>query len=152
MESRNLLQVFRISIVHPNYNTHTATMSRFFTAGDSSSESSSSDEEELYSDPEAQKHSEEESSSESESEEEEEGSGSGSDDDDKTGVNKFLRDQESSEESEDEEKVTVVKSAKDKRLEEIEGVVKLIDNARKIGDWNTISTGTTVTWPEIPKC
>ncbi|KAL8772342.1 MAG: hypothetical protein Q9209_002554 [Squamulea sp. 1 TL-2023] len=113
-------------------------MSRFFAGGDSSSESSSSDEEELYSDPEAEKEDEE---SEEQSEEEDEGEESSSDDEGgKGGVAKFLRNQESSEESEDEDKVTVVKSAKDKRLEELEGVVKLIDNARRINDWSTIST------------
>lgn len=118
-------------------------MSKFFkAAGDSSSESSSSDEEELYSDPEAEQKSEDESEEESDEDEEEEEGESSDEDGDKTGVNKFLRDQESSEESEDEEKVTVVKSAKDKRLEELEGVVKLIDNARKINDWSSISTGT----------
>ncbi|KAL8963974.1 MAG: hypothetical protein Q9183_004801, partial [Haloplaca sp. 2 TL-2023] len=114
-------------------------MSRFFTAGDSSSESSSSDEEELYSDREAEEKSEEESEEESD-EEEEEDEESSSDDDTKGGVSKFLRDVASSEESEDEDKVTIVKSAKDKRLEELEGVVKLIDNARKINDWSSIST------------
>jgi Eukaryotic translation initiation factor 3 subunit 8 N-terminus len=52
--------------------------------------------------------------------------------------------EESSEEeseSEDEDKVTVVKSAKDKRLEELEGTVRLIENAEKINDWAVISTG-----------
>ncbi|TPR07151.1 Glutamine synthetase, catalytic domain family protein [Aspergillus niger] len=45
-----------------------------------------------------------------------------------------------SEESEDEERVTIVKSAKDKRLEELENTVKLIENAEKISDWAVIST------------
>ncbi|KAG8530024.1 Translation initiation factor 3 subunit c [Bacidia gigantensis] len=113
-------------------------MSRFFTAGDSSSESSSSDEEELYSDQEQQQ-GEEEESSEEEEEEEDEGSSS-SDEGGKTGGSRFLRDAASSDESEDEDKVTVVKSAKDKRHEELEGIVRLIENASKIGDWSTIST------------
>ncbi|KAL8747452.1 MAG: hypothetical protein Q9190_000664 [Brigantiaea leucoxantha] len=118
-------------------------MSRFFTAGDSSSESSSSDEEELYSDQEAEEESEADSEEKSEEEEEDEDgkdSSSSSDEGGKRGVSKFLRDQESSEESEDEDKVTVVKSAKDKRLEELEGVVKLIENAEKINDWSSILT------------
>ena len=115
-------------------------MSRFFTAGDSSSESSSSDEEDLYSDQEP--HEDEEESSEEEEEEEDEGSSS-SDDGGKTGGSRFLRDAASSDESDDEDKVTVVKSAKDKRHEELEGVIKLIENASKIGDWSTISTGRT---------
>lgn len=113
-------------------------MSRFFTQGDSSSESSSSDEEELYSEEEGVQKSEEESSEEEEASEEEESSSS--DEGGKSGVSKFLRDVASSDESEDEDKVTVVKSAKDKRLEELEGVVKVIDNASKIGDWSTIAT------------
>ncbi|KAM0800024.1 eukaryotic translation initiation factor 3 subunit 8 N-terminus-domain-containing protein [Usnea florida] len=113
-------------------------MSRFFTQGDSSSESSSSDEEELYSDEEGEQKSAEESSEEEEASEDE--ASSSSDEGGKSGVSKFLRDVASSDESEDEDKVTVVKSAKDKRLEELEGVVKVIDNAVKIGDWSTIAT------------
>ena len=123
-------------------------MSRFFTAGDSSSESSSSDEESLYGDEQVEEKSEDESEEESE-EEEEEDEDTSSEEGDKTGVNKFLRDQESSEESEDEDKVTIVKSAKDKRLEELEGVVKLIDNAKKINDWSSISTGKNHTSMEL---
>ncbi|KAI4211646.1 MAG: hypothetical protein LQ351_005549 [Letrouitia transgressa] len=117
-------------------------MSRFFKPGDSSSESSSSDEEELYSDQEADEKSEEESEgkSEEEEEEEEDEESSSSDEGGKRGVSKFLRDQESSEESEDEDKITIVKSAKDKRQEELEGVVKLIENAEKINDWSSISS------------
>lgn len=115
-------------------------MSRFFTAGDSSSESSSSDEEELYSGDEAQQKSEEESSSEEEATEEED-EASSDEEGGKGGVSKFLRDVASSDESEDEDRHTVVKSAKDKRLEELEAVVKLIENARKINDWSSISTG-----------
>ncbi|PWY75539.1 eukaryotic translation initiation factor 3 subunit EifCc [Aspergillus heteromorphus CBS 117.55] len=114
-------------------------MSRFFYGGgsDSDSESSSSDEE-LYSDrEEAEEQSEEESSEEGEedsdvdSSDEEEG---------KTGANRFMKNVSESEESEDEERVTVVKSAKDKRLEELESTVKLIENAEKINDWAVIST------------
>lgn len=115
-------------------------MSRFFTAGDSSSESSSSDEEELYSEEENAQKSEEESDDQNE----------GSDDDDsssddsevgKSGVSRYLRGHSESDESEDEDKVTVVKSAKDKRLEELETVTRLIENAQKINDWSSISTG-----------
>lgn len=115
-------------------------MSRFFTAGDSSSESSSEDEEELYSEEEAKAPSEAESSDDEEASDEEGGSSS-SDEGGKSGVSKFLRDAVSSDESEDEDKVTIVKSAKDKRLEELEGVVKLIENALKINDWSSIATG-----------
>lgn len=116
-------------------------MSRFFTAGDSSSESGS-DEDDVYSEGEADEKSEEESSSE-----EEEGSDDDSDSSSdsegggKTGVSQFLKDHDSSDESEDDEKVTIVKSAKDKRFEELEAVMKLIENAVKINDWSSISTG-----------
>ncbi|KAI9820249.1 MAG: Translation initiation factor 3 subunit c [Pycnora praestabilis] len=114
-------------------------MSRFFHAGDSSSESSSSDEEELYSEEEEVQKSEEESSSEAEE---------GSDDEDSdsdeegkpSGASKFLRGDIDSDNSEDEDRVTIVKSAKDKRLEELEGTVRLIENAEKINDWAVIST------------
>ena len=115
-------------------------MSRFFTAADSSSESSSSDEEELYSEEEAVQKSEEESSDDQDGSDDQDSSSS-SDEGGKSGVSKFLKDTASSDESEDEDKVTIVKSAKDKRLEELEGVVKLIENAEKINDWSSISTG-----------
>ena len=117
-------------------------MSRFFTAGDSSSESSSEDEEELYSGDEgAAPKDAAESSSEEEGSDEEEEVSSASDDDTKTGPSKFLRDIASSEESEDEDKVTVVKSAKDKRLEELDAIVNTIDNKIKVGDWGRVSEG-----------
>ena len=121
-------------------------MSRFFHGGDSDSESSSSDEEELYSDREQAEASEEESDEEQTDSEDE---SSSSDDEGKgTGANRFLKPSgggaEDSEESEDEDRVTVVKSAKDKRLEELEGTIRLIDNAVKINDWPVISTGL---WP-----
>lgn len=122
-------------------------MSRFFTAGDSSSESSSSDEEELYSEEEAGQKSEEESDEDEEASDDEDESSSDSEGPGKSGVSKFLRDQVSSDESEDEDKVTIVKSAKDKRLEELESVVKLIENAEKINDWSSISTGQS--WFEV---
>ena len=115
-------------------------MSRFFTSGDSSSESSSSDEEELYSDEERQQEDDEESSEEEESAEE--GEESSSDEDGATGgVGRFLKGPASSDgESSDSDTPKVVKSAKDKRVEELEGVIKLIDNAIKINDWSSIST------------
>lgn len=117
-------------------------MSRFFTAGDSSSESSSEDEEELYSgDERVAEKDPAESSSEEEGSDDEEDVSSGSDDDTKTGPSKFLRDAASSDESEDEDKVTVVKSAKDKRLEELEVIVNTIDNKLKVGDWGRVSEG-----------
>ena len=117
-------------------------MSRFFTAQDSSSESSSSDEEELYSEEEPEQKSEEESSEEEDNEDEDEESSSDESAGGKTGVSKFLRDQASSDgESSESDTPKVVKSAKGKRLEELEGIIKLIDNAKKINDWSSISTG-----------
>jgi len=113
-------------------------MSRFFHGGGSDSESSSSDEEELYSDREEEASDEDESSEEGSSSEETESS---DDEGGLTGASRFMKDMPESEESEDEDKVTVVKSAKDKRLEELEGTVKLIENAEKINDWAVISTG-----------
>ncbi|KAJ5144980.1 Eukaryotic translation initiation factor 3 subunit C [Penicillium atrosanguineum] len=109
--------------------------SRFFYGSDSES-SSSGEEEDVYD------HSGEEDSEAEDSSDDSSDSGSDSDDSDdgKTGINKFLRDASDSEESEDEEKVTVVKSAKDKRLEGLENTIKLIENAQKIGDWSVIST------------
>ena len=116
--------------------------SRFFHRGDSDSESSSSDEEELY----AEQEEEEESSSEEEEDQDESEDESSSEDEELKGkgANRFLKPAggaEESDESEDEDRVTVVKSAKDKRLEEVEGTIKSIENAEKINDWAVISTG-----------
>lgn len=136
-------------------------MSRFFQAGSSESESDSS-EEELYGASGGEEQSEEESSEEEEeAEEEEEDSsdeddeGSGDDDDDekaKGGAAKgpgfYLRDKflkkdaggESSSESESEDEgKKVVKSAKDKLIDEIDNAIKAIENGKKINDWVTIS-------------
>ncbi|KAL4889867.1 eukaryotic translation initiation factor 3 subunit C [Aspergillus ambiguus] len=112
-------------------------MSRFFARGGSDSESSSEDEQELYSDHEEEDQFSEEESSEAESSEEEEEESS---DDEGAGASRFLKNVSESEESEDEERVTVVKSAKDKRLEELEGIIKTIENAEKINDWAVISS------------
>jgi len=118
--------------------------SRFFHGGDSDSESSSSEEEELYSEH------EEESEEGSEEEEEEEESEEESSEDEGRGMGaaRFLKPSgaggEESEESEDEDRERVVKSAKDKRYEELEGMIKLIENAEKINDWAVISTGKSI--------
>ncbi|KAI0998828.1 Eukaryotic translation initiation factor 3 subunit C [Podosphaera aphanis] len=115
-------------------------MSRFFH-GDSSSESSSSDEEELYSDEEAEEKS---GSSDDSSDKYEDDDDSSSEDEDgvkKSGANRFMRDADSeSEESSDEERAKVVKSAKDKRQEELEATIKAIENGEKINDWGAISS------------
>jgi len=117
-------------------------MSRFFTQGDSSSESESSDEEELYSDEEVTPKAEEKSSEEEGDEDGDGGEGEDSDEDAPKGANKFLKsDDDESEQESDEDAPKVVKSAKSKRLEELEGVIKAIHNAKKIGDWSVISNG-----------
>ncbi len=133
-------------------------MSRFFRkADDSDSDTESSSEEELMSsDDEAPKaaastakpaksrflrtsddDSESESESDSESDEEsmseEEGKGKKK--------SRFLRTEDSDEDSDEDEGKRVVKSARDKRLEEMEASGKQMDNALKINDWVAISNG-----------
>lgn len=115
-------------------------MSRFFH-GDSSSESSSSDEEELYSDEEDKEEESEEGSDDAEDDSDEDAD-EDEEDKAKTGANKFLKsDDEESEESSDEERPTLVKSAKDKRFEELEATIRSIENFEKINDWGHISSG-----------
>ena len=116
-------------------------MSRFFHAGDSSSESSS-DEEELYGsdEDEQQPKDEDDSDSEEESDEEEdEDESSSSDEGGRTGASRFLREASDDESESDEDKVTIVKSAKDKRFDELEGTIRLIENAEKISDWHNVN-------------
>ncbi|TVY39666.1 Eukaryotic translation initiation factor 3 subunit C [Lachnellula subtilissima] len=114
-------------------------MSRFFK-GDSSSESSSSDEEELYSEEEEEEAKEDSSDEDDDEGEDDEDSSSDDEDGKKTGANAFLKGAGSeSDESSDEEGTKVVKSAKDKRIEELEGTVKAIENGQKINDWGSIS-------------
>ncbi|OJD11980.1 eukaryotic translation initiation factor 3 subunit C [Blastomyces percursus] len=119
-------------------------MSKFFHGGGSDSDSSSSDEEELYSDhDESQDISDDEDES-SEEESSSEESSSDSDDGGEGGASKFFKHDagadDDSDESDDEDRVTIVKSAKDKRLEELEQTMRLIENAEKINDWAVIST------------
>ena len=135
------------SVSTPANNTYISssniTMSRFFH-GDSSSESSSSDEEELYSEEEAEEKaaSDAEDSDEEEDEDEDESSSEDEDGAKKSGANRFMRDADSdSEDSSDEDRAKIVKSAKDKRLEELEATVKGIENGQKINDWGSISAG-----------
>jgi len=111
-------------------------MSRFFHAGDS--DSSSSDEEEYDINPEEEQ-SEEETSDESSDEDSDADSDSSDSEDGKTGANRFLKEASDSDDSDDEEKVTVVKSAKDKRFDELEATIKLMDNAGRISDWSVIN-------------
>ena len=123
-------------------------MSRFFRGGDdSSTESGSSDEEELYSEEEEEEEkpqvqSEEEASEEEEDEDEDSDEDSSDDEGGrKQGAARFLRgDSSESEDSGAEDRVKV-KSAKDKRHDELEAVVKAIENGQKINDWGSISNG-----------
>jgi translation initiation factor 3 subunit C len=121
-------------------------MSRFFARADSDSDTSSSDEELYGSDAssEEQSSSEEEEESDEEADEsgeesEEEGAGKGK----SSFRNKFLKgaaggdSSESESESEDEKRV--LKSAKDKLIDEIDASIKSIENGKKINDWVAIS-------------
>ncbi|KAH7140623.1 eukaryotic translation initiation factor 3 [Dactylonectria macrodidyma] len=116
-------------------------MSRFFRGGDDSSSESSSDEEDLYSEEEEEQQEQDNSQDDSDDDSQADDSDSdSSDDDNKAGANKFLRDAVSSDEDSDEEVRGKVKSAKDKRLDELEATIKLIENGQKNGDWTLIST------------
>lgn len=110
-------------------------MSRFFQGSDS--ESSSEEEEYSLDEEEREEESEEEESEEEEDEDEDEESSE--EEGGKTGASRFLREASDDESESDEDKVTVVKSAKDKRFDELEGTVRLIENAEKISDWNAIN-------------
>lgn len=125
-------------------------MSRFFRGGDDSSTESSSDEEELYSSSEEEEEKEDkeqhdDSDEESEEEEGEDVESESSDSDagpQKKGLSRFLLDQASSESEEsDIEGTTKVKSAKDKRFDELEATITAIQNGQKINDWGSISNG-----------
>ncbi|KAH8154256.1 uncharacterized protein LAJ45_02024 [Morchella importuna] len=109
-------------------------MSRFFHGGLSDSDTSSSDEE-LYS---------EEEESEVEDHSSDSGSEDGTDEEevsgDEAGGNRFLvGGGGSDDESDEDDGRRVVKSQKDKRMEEIEASAKLIENGEKINDWVLIS-------------
>jgi translation initiation factor 3 subunit C len=129
--------------------------SRFFRqAGDSDSDTESSDEESLVSGDDAQKPAapakpksrflRSGGSSDSESSSEEEESEDSEDEQKPTAtaqkVSKYLA-AGSDDEDSDEEVKRVVKSAKDKRLEEMEATGTAMNNALKINDWTAISTG-----------
>jgi hypothetical protein len=118
------------------HNSTQAVMSRFFTASDSSSEESS--EEELYSEEEKAEAEESSSDSDEGSDDEEDGD---SGNEGATGADRFLVNKSESEDSDDEERVKSLKSAKDKRFDELEGIVRQMENALKINDWAVVSTG-----------
>ncbi|KAI5454192.1 Translation initiation factor 3 subunit c [Naganishia albida] len=54
-------------------------------------------------------------------------------------ANAFLKGASSDEDSDEDDERKVVKSAKDKRLDEVEATIKTIENAAKINDWVAIS-------------
>ncbi|KAK1749367.1 eukaryotic translation initiation factor 3 subunit 8 N-terminus-domain-containing protein [Echria macrotheca] len=123
-------------------------MSRFFRGGDDSSSESSSDEEELYSGSEEEEKQVDDKTksddSDEESDEGEEETEAESSDDEggaqKKGLSRFLRDESSeSEESEVDEATAKVKSAKDKRFDELEATITLIQNGHKNNDWASIA-------------
>lgn len=130
-------------------------MSRFFRqAGDSDSETESSSEEELMSsEDEAPKPAtskpamsrflrgadDSDSSDESESDSESESEMSGDEDDKTKKKSRFLRTEDDEDSSDEDEGKRIVKSARDKRLDEMEASGKMMDNALKINDWVAIS-------------
>jgi translation initiation factor 3 subunit C len=128
-------------------------MSRFFrSVGDSDSESSSSEEELMSSGEEEERPApvrptggmsrflRTAGGSESSSDDSDDSDDSDSDEDHKPKKkNRFAPDSED-EESEDEVK-KVVKSAKDKRVDEMEACAKSMDNALRINDWIAITSG-----------
>ncbi|EWC44189.1 hypothetical protein DRE_06934 [Drechslerella stenobrocha 248] len=128
--------------------------SRFFHGGLSDSESSSSEEdyseEEELEDGNKDLGESEESESSEESDDDDDDEGDDDDDDDDEsdarklaeGQNKsniFKRGAVDEEDSDDDGGRRAPKNKKDKRFEEIEGSIRLIDNARKINDWVVIS-------------
>lgn len=143
-----------------------STMSRFFRrGGDSSDEESSSEEEELLSqesdsDDDAPKPAKtaaaakpmsrflrtegDDSDSDSDSDEDSDSDDSGSGNEVEKPVKKasrFLKGAASDDESSEEEVKVIVKSAKDKRNEEMETSGSLIEQKVKINDWAAINTG-----------
>lgn len=124
-------------------------MSRFFARADSDSDTSSSEEELYGSDASEEEKSSGEDSEEDEDEDESESESEESSDEEgvkgKAGFlrSKFLKgaagSDSSESESESEDEKRVVKSAKDKLIDEIDACLKAIDNGKKINDWVAIS-------------
>lgn len=83
-------------------------------------------------------------SSESESEEDESEMSSDEEDEAKPKRSRFLKTGSDQESSDEEEGKRVVKSAREKRLEEMEASGKMMDNALKINDWVAISNGVSI--------
>lgn len=120
-------------------------MSRFFRGGDDSSTDSSSDEEELYSgdeqDPKVDGDESDSDSDEDASDDDSDDSSSSDEGGNRQGASKFLKDFDSESEDSDDEVRAKVKSAKDKRLDELDASIKQIENGQKNGDWTLISAG-----------
>jgi len=124
-------------------------MSRFFRGGEDTSSESSSDEEDLSLSEEEDNNkkaptkdeSEDESSDDFDDDEDESEEESSDEDGTKPkGLSRFLVDQDSSESEEsDAEATTKVKSAKDKRFDELEATITGIQNGQKINDWHLIA-------------
>ena len=81
------------------------------------------------------------SSDDSESESEDESEMSEDEDDKGKKKSRFLRTEDDEDSSDEEEGKRVVKSAKDKRVEEMEAAGKMMDNALKINDWTAVQNG-----------
>ena len=123
--------------------------SRFFRGGDDSSSDSSSEEEELLTEEEESEDKQQDDSDDSdeESEDDDDDDDSGDSDGDgprKGGANWFLKDASSESEDSDDEVRAKVRSAKDKRLDELDSSIKLIENGQKNGDWTLISGGESI--------
>lgn len=134
-------------------------MSRFFRqAGDSDSDTESSEEELMSSDDENNapkptaakpamsrflRTNDDDSSDDSDSDSDSDEESMSEDDEPKEQkkTSRFLKTGDSDEDS-DEDVKRVVKSARDKRLDEMEASGKMMDNALKINDWVAISNGT----------
>jgi translation initiation factor 3 subunit C len=120
-------------------------MSRFFQGSDSD-ESSSSSEDEMFSGDEQEQSDQRSNLDDDESEEGDEDEDESSESGDDAGRGHALRRDyfikgAASDDSDEDEGKRIVKSAKDKRLEEIEATTKLIENGGKINDWVVISNG-----------
>ncbi|KAK3182435.1 Translation initiation factor 3 subunit c [Lecanicillium sp. MT-2017a] len=114
-------------------------MSRFFRrGGDDSSSESSSDEEDLYQDEEGQEF--EQDDSDMDDSDMADSDDDSSDDSSDEGGNRFLKDASSDEDDSDDEQRAKVRSAKTKRMDELEGSIKQIENGQKNGDWSLISS------------
>lgn len=115
--------------------------SRFFRGGDDSSSESSSDEEELLTEEEEDDHNQQDDSEEDSDEMESDEDDSDDSDDAEGGAGRFLKTGGDSDSDESDEEVRAkVKSAKDKRLDELEASIKQIENGQKNGDWTLISS------------